>query len=231
MAFKESLVRTTVGFVLLFSSLVACAQTRENRCDAYEVLSAAGDVYAETELAYCYLRGIGRAQDTDMAKAHLQSAIEGGSVKARVSLASVYLFETKEEDQYAEAVRQLNIARAEGSRNVAVPLAAAYHSGLGVTRNDEMALEQLQEAGHEGHVLAAFVLYAISTTGMYGTEADPEAATFWRNRFFEIADSSPGIEAQTYLNSLRSDEFTIQYLLDDESVNLAVQLAEDNLGQ
>jgi TPR repeat protein len=74
---------------LAFMMLACKAAVAATACESFSVMAARGNAFAQTEFAYCLLRGIGRPADVGQAIEMLESAAESGLPKAKANLADL----------------------------------------------------------------------------------------------------------------------------------------------
>jgi hypothetical protein len=216
-------------FLAALGCFSAAAQTRnyEGICDAYEQLADAGDLNAQTQLAYyCYLRGNGRPRDVAKAVALLEQAAGKGVPTAQVSLATILLFEAPDPTRFHEARVMLEQAAAVGYQKAHFPLAMTYHQGLGIPKDDATALEQLEQGRAAGEVLPAFLIFAADSQGLFGKRPDRKAAMEALAAFDGLIKRSRAVDRSAYLDALARDETTFRFTGEKDAIIKAVTVAK-----
>jgi hypothetical protein len=114
-----------------------------------------GYVDAQTALSLCLFKGTGVKRDPKAAMDWLKKAVAAGDMEAKAYLASYYL---SRKENLAEGIRLAEEASDAGNAAGQFTLGMAYHTGRGVPKNPEKAMELVQLAADQGQEGAVIIL-------------------------------------------------------------------------
>lgn len=120
----------------------------ERALEIYESLSKRGDVYSLVMLGDMYARGLGTSVDLEMAEKLFDRAESLGVPEAALQKAGIW-FDRGDMHKYFLAVQQ---AARKGLLVAQFYLGLCYARGRGVQRNENRALELIQDAAQRGHL-------------------------------------------------------------------------------
>jgi len=132
-----------------------------------------------TSFAECYLQGRYVKKDPERAKVYLSIAEKMGNKGAAHMLASLRLFQSKDNIEQRLGFSYLESEYEEGSAYSAGKLGWAYQRGLGVEPNLLKAIELYEYAALRGMTYWQFLLAHAYEKGYLGFEVDEEKAKYW----------------------------------------------------
>lgn len=191
-------------------------------CDAYEIAAGEDNAFAQGELGNCYMFGVGRKRDYELAINWYQKAVAQGNTAAMLNLGAAYLFYSEQPAKHQEAVELLNKAASAAPVKAKFSLALAFHRGLGVPRNNEKAVELLKEISLAGNPLPSLILYAIYELGLYEVPRDSANAETYKRKFLDLLGST---SPEEYILSLREDKIVTNFALSEEQLTTLAALA------
>ena len=119
-----------------------------------------GNIRAAAALGACYAHGLGTAPDTRQARHWYGKAADAGHPNAELALGTHYL--QKAPIDYKKAVTYLRYAAMHGSPDAAFLMALCYSQGLGVRKNDRLAIGWLNNAAERGHKIAINIILNVN---------------------------------------------------------------------
>lgn len=117
-----------------------------------------GIVFAQHELAVCYLYGEGVAQDSQKAAFWFRRAAEQGHPRSLYELGRLYETGNGVEKNSEEAATHYMGAAMLGNVDAMIRFAACLLTGIGIKQNDKAAAKWYREASEHGNMEAAFQL-------------------------------------------------------------------------
>lgn len=83
----------------------------------------------------------------------------------------------------------------KGDKDAQFNMALMYHSGLGVARDERVAVEFYEKAAASGHEMATAYLAAGYTEGWFGLEKNAEKAKYWSEKLPKVEGAQDGLSA------------------------------------
>lgn len=166
-------------------------------CNLFAMSAHLSFRHAQFNLGNCYRRGEGRTQDYEKAVYWYKKAVDQNFNPAKISYAATVLYKLKDDKSYNYAIQLLEEAKTDNDFRASFILGNAYHSGVGVEKNDQTAIDNYIYSANRGGAPAQALLFLIYEYGLYGQPNNSFDASKWQ----KIAEENPGLRIGEY-NSL-----------------------------
>jgi TPR repeat protein len=184
------LIVTTVGLLALLPMQALAGMTPEEVKAFTETKAKAekGDLEAHFNLAACYARGWGVAQDQAEAVKWIRKAADQGYPMAQFSLGNCYDNGNGVTKNAVEAAKWMRKAADQGFANAQNTLASYYANGKGVAMSQVEAAKWMRKAADQGDALAQYNLGNSYHVGR-GVPKDQVEAVKWTRKAAEQDDA------------------------------------------
>ena len=184
------LIVTTVGLLALLPMQALAGMTPEEVKAFTETKAKAekGDLEAHFNLAACYARGWGVAQDQAEAVKWIRKAADQGYPMAQFSLGNCYDNGNGVTKNAVEAAKWMRMAADQGFANAQNTLASYYANGKGVAMSQVEAAKWMRKAADQGDALAQYNLGNSYHVGR-GVPKDQVEAVKWTRKAAEQDDA------------------------------------------
>ncbi|AUI68556.1 tetratricopeptide repeat protein [Beggiatoa leptomitoformis] len=150
-----------------------------------------GDAKAQFNLAVCYHKGEGVAQNHEKAVEWYQKSAQQGFSQAQFNLANCYRKGVGVAQNHEKAVEWFEKSAQQGFAQAQLSLALCYHKGIGIVQSDEEAFEWFKKSAQQGDAQAQLSLALCYHEGV-GVAQHHEKAVEW----FEKSAQQGDAEAQ-----------------------------------
>jgi TPR repeat protein len=176
------LIVATVGLLALLPMQALAGMTPEEVKMFTETKAKAekGDLEAHYNLAACYARGWGVAQDQAEAVKWIRKAADQGYPMAQFSLGNCYDNGNGVTKNAVEAAKWMRMAADQGFAHAQNTLASYYANGKGVAMSQVEAAKWMRKAADQGDALAQYNLGNSYHVGRGVPKDAIEAAKWWR---------------------------------------------------
>jgi TPR repeat protein len=155
-----------------------------------------GDAEAQSNVGFCYERGVGVLKDETEAIKWYRKAAAQGQVLAQYNIGVCYYFGIAVTKDSVEAVKWFRLAAIQGLAEAQSNLGVCYGKGEGLTKNEAEAANWFRKAAEKGHAEAQVNLGACYYFGT-GVSKDQIEAIKWYRKAAEqgllAAQSNLGI--------------------------------------
>ena len=166
----------------------------KNRFMTAKKAATEGDVKAQAELAYYYVRGVGTEKDDSMAFNWYFNAAQQNNINSQYNLGVMYAKGRGVKQNFAEAFRWYKRAAEQGDPAAQATIAMMCEKGIGTDKNIQDAINYYSLAAEQGNVNAQYTLGTWFAKGT-GVEKDYPKAFSW----FQKAAEQGHINAQLNL--------------------------------
>jgi len=191
-------------------------------CDELEQRAQSGDVDAQVGLAHCFYTGAGRDVDYGAAESLLNAAIEGGSGKARIALASLILFKTRDDSRYAQAIDYLADGAAENDAYAMFSLAVALRNGLGVPIDTAQSDGLFLRAAEADHLLSIFVVFGEHVLRGPSND-DSDDLLFWRRKLCAQVSVQRQGPINRFIQRIAEDKLVLEFIFTKDEMGKIVE--------
>ena len=166
----------------------------KNRFMTAKKAAKEGDIKAQAELAYYYVRGVGTEKDDSMAFNWYFNAAQQNNVNSQYNLGVMYAKGRGVKQNFSEAFRWYKKAAEQGDSAAQATIGMMYEKGIGTDRNIQEAINYYRLAAEQNNVNAQYTLGSWYAKGT-GVEKNYQTAFEW----FQKAAEQNHINAQLNL--------------------------------
>lgn len=182
----------TMGDITIQNSILEVEN--KNRFMSAKKAAKEGDIKAQAELAYYYVRGIGTEKDDSMAFNWYFNAAQNNNINSQYNLGVMYAKGRGVKQNFAEAFRWYKKAAEQDDPSAQATIAMMCEKGIGTDKSIVQAVEYYRQAAEQGNIGAQFTLGSWYAKGN-GVNKDYCSAFEW----FEKAAEQGHINAQLNL--------------------------------
>lgn len=151
-------------------------------------LAENGDVFAQNEVADCYLYGYGTAKNEEEGLKWLEKSAESGFWRSINKLANCYYNGSYVEKNYEKAIELYNKGAELGYSACIHNLGNCYYYGNGVEQSYDKAIEQYEKAYELGYADSAYNLAGMYKDGK-GVEENKDQEIAWYTKGADLGDA------------------------------------------
>ncbi len=219
----------TIGDITIQNSILEVEN--KNRFMSAKKAAKAGEIKAQAELAYYYVRGVGTEKDNSMAFNWYFDAAQQNNINSQYNLGVMYAKGRGVKQNFSEAFRWYKKAAEQNDASALATIAMMCEKGIGTDKNEQQAIEYYKLAARQDNVHAQFTLGNLYAKGT-GVNKDYVEAFKW----FKKAAENGHINAQLNLGYFygkgkgtdRQDELAVDWF--EKAAEQGNPNAQYNLG-
>lgn len=108
-------------------------------------------------------------------------------------------FDAARQGYYGYAASVFGEHADKGNGQAQFNMALMYHSGLGVARDEKLAVEWYERAANSGHEMAQAYMAAAYEEGWFGLERDAEKARYWSDQLPEVKTTDDPVRSRAHV--------------------------------
>lgn len=162
-----------------------------------EELANSGDLFAQNEIADCYISGYGVKKNVDIGLEWMTKSSNGGYGRSTNKLANDYYNGTYGTKDYDKAVELYKKAMNQGYPAAFYNMGSCYYNGYGVEQSYDEAISLYKKAYELGYSDAACQLAGMYKDGV-GVPVDKEQEISWYTKGADLGDA----ECQFFLGRM-----------------------------
>ena len=202
-----------------------------NRFMAAKKASKEGDIKAQAELAYYYVRGIGTEKDEAMAFNWYFNAAQHDNINSQYNLGVMYAKGRGVKQNFAEAFRWYKKAAEKGDASAQATIGMMCEKGIGTDKNLTEAIRYYRQAAEQGNVNAQYTLGSWHAKGA-GVPQDDLEAFNWFKRAAENGHISAQLNLGVFYSKgkgiARDDQLALEWF--EKAAEQGNPNAQYNLG-
>lgn len=146
--------------------------------EEYLAAAEAGDVNAQSKVAFMYAKGINTNKDEETSIKWYRTAADNNHVDAQYNLALMYAKGRGVKQDYHEALKWYKIAAEEDDECSQYALAMMYNKGIGTDKDLGLAYHWFRKAAEQGNTNSEYKIAEMLHKGI-GVDEDLNAAHEW----------------------------------------------------